>query len=244
MSKGLAAALALLAAGTLVSACESTQDKSAKLAKEAKKVVQAKGLTVTKENPDVSVLSTAVVHDENGTAAVVELRNKTSKPLVALPLAIEVTDSAGKSLFKNNAAGLAPSLVQAALIPPHGKLAWVDDQVQVSVDPHAVKAKVGIPPKATPGEDKPPEIVVGAPHFENDDISGLAAVGRVTNKSKTDQRKLTIFAVARKGGRVVAAGRGQIDRLKAGKGATYHIFFIGNPKGAQLTVSAPPTTFQ
>jgi hypothetical protein len=244
LSKGLAGVLALIAAGTLVSACESTQDKSAKLAKEAKKVVQAKGLTVTKENPNVSVLSTALVHDQNGTAAVVELRNKTNRPLVALPLAIDVTDSAGKSLFKNSAAGLAPSLVQAALIPPRGKLTWVDDQVQVSADPHAVKAKVGVPAKATPGEDKPPEIVVGTPHFENDEVSGLAATGRVTNKSKIDQRQLTIFVVARKGGRVVAAGRGEIDRLKAGKSKPYTVFFIGNPKGAQLTVSAPPTTFQ
>jgi hypothetical protein len=242
LSKALAAAVAALAAGTLASACESTQSKSEKLAKEAKKVIQAKGLTVTRLNPDVSVISTAVIHDANGTAAVVELRNKTSKPLVALPLAIEVTDSAGRSLFKNNASGLAPSLVQAALIPPRGKLTWVDDQVQVSADPHAVKAKVGIPPKATPGT--PPEIVVGAPHFETDEISGLAAVGRVTNKSKIAQRKLTIFVVARKGGRVVAAGRGQIDRVKAGRSAPYQVFFIGNPKGAQLTVSAPPTTFE
>jgi hypothetical protein len=234
--------LVLLAAGALLSACASTQSKSAQLAREAKKVVQAKGLTVTKENPNVKVISTAVIHDANGTAAVVELQNKTSKPLVALPLAIDVTDSAGKSLFKNNASGLAPSLVQAALIPPHGKLLWVDDQVQAASDPHAVKAKVGIPPKATPG--KPPEIVVGAPHFVTDEISGLGAEGRVTNRSKIDQRKLTIFAVARKGGRVVAAGRGQLDRVKAGKDATYRVFFIGNPKGAQLSVSAPPTTFQ
>jgi hypothetical protein len=244
LSKGLAAAVALLAAGTLVSACESTQDKSAKLAKQAKKITQAKGLTVTKLNPDVRVVSTAVVHDANGTAAVVQLRNKTSKPLVSLPLAIDVTDAAGKSLFKNNASGLAPSLVQAALIPPRGELSWVDDQVQVTADPHAVKAKVGIPAKPVAGSAEPPKIVVGPPHFENDDISGLAAVGRVTNKSKIDQRKLTIYAVARKGDKVVAAGRGQVDRLKAGKGAKYQVFFIGNPKGAQLTVSAPPTTFE
>jgi hypothetical protein len=244
VSKGLAGMLALFAVGTLVSACESTQDKSAKLAKEAKKVVQAKGLTVTRLNPDVRVLSTAVVHDANGTAAVVDLRNKTNKPLVALPLAIEVTDSAGKSLFKNNASGLAPSLVQAALIPPRGELVWVDDQVQVATDPHAVKAKVGIPTKATAGTAETPEIVVGKPHFENDEVSGLAAAGRVTNKSKIDQLKLTLFAVARKDGKVVAAGRGEIDRLKAGKSKPYQIFFIGNPKGAQLTVSAPPTTFK
>jgi hypothetical protein len=241
LSKGLIAALALLAAGTLVSACESTQDKSAKLAKEAKKLVQAKGLTVTKVNPDVAVVSTSVLRDQNGTAAVVELRNKTDKPLASLPLAIDVTDSAGKSLFKNNASGLAASLVQAALIPPRGKLVWVDDQVQVSTTPKAVKAKVGVGPPKPPSTL--PEVVVGPAHLEDDPISGISAVGRVTNKSKIDQRKLVIFAVARKGGRIVAAGRGEIDRLKAGKSTHYSIFFIGNPKGAELTLDAPPTTF-
>jgi hypothetical protein len=241
LSKGLVAALALLAAGTLVSACESTQDKSAKLAKEAKKLVQAKGLTVTRLNPDVTVVSTAVLRDANGAAAVVELRNKTDKTLASLPLAIEVTDSAGKSLFKNNASGLANSLVQAALIPPHGELQWVDDQVQVATTPHAVKARVGIAPRQAPA--KPPQIVVGKATLEDDPISGISAVGRITNKSAIDQQKLVIFAVARKGGRIVAAGRGEIDRLKAGKSKQYSIFFIGNPRGAQLTLDAPPTTF-
>ena len=51
-----------------------------------------------------------------------------------------------------------------------------------------------------------------------------------------------IFAVGTKGGRIVAAGRGQIRRVKPGKRARYQIFFIGNPKGASLALSAPPTT--
>jgi hypothetical protein len=241
LTKALATGLALAAAATLVSACESTQDKSAKLAKEAKKLVQAKGLTVTKVNPDVAVVSTTVLRDANGAAAVVELRNKTDKPLTSLPVAIDVTDASGKSLFKNNASGLAASLVSAALIPPHGKLVWVDDQVQVATTPKGVTAKVGIGPPKPPATL--PEIVVGPAHLEDDPISGISAVGRVTNKSKIDQRKLVVFAVARKGGRIVAAGRGELDRVKAGKSVAYSIFFIGNPKGAQLTLDAPPTTF-
>jgi len=242
LTKPLVAALALLAAGVLVSACETTQDKSAKLAKEAKKLVQAKGLTVTRVNPNVAVVSTSVLKDANGAAAVVELRNKTNKPLVSLPLAIDVTDSAGKSLFKNNASGLAAALVQAALVPAHGELVWVDDQVQVSTAPKAVKAKVGLGPSQAPASL--PQIVVTKPHFEDDPISGISAVGRITNKSKIDQQKLVIFAVGRKGGRIVAAGRGELDRLRAGKSAAYSIFFIGNPKGAELTLDAPPTTFR
>jgi len=49
-----------------------------------------------------------------------------------------------------------------------------------------------------------------------------------------------VFAVARRGGRVVAAGRGQIPRLKPGKRVRYQAFFIGNAHGAHVAVSAPP----
>ena len=83
-----------------------------------------------------------------------------------------------------------------------------------------------------------------APHLENDPTSGISAVGRVTNRSSILQRKLVLYCVARRGARIVAAGRGGIDRLKPGKSARYTIFFIGNPKGARLTVAAPPTTLR
>jgi hypothetical protein len=43
----------------------------------------------------------------------------------------------------------------------------------------------------------------------------------------------------------VAAGRGQIKALKVGaKPASYTIYFIGNPVGADVTIQAPPTTLQ
>ena len=63
----------------------------------------------------------------------------------------------------------------------------------------------------------------------------MAAVGFAANRSKVEQRKLVIFAVARKGGRVVAAGRAQINRVKPRKRTRYTIFFIGNPRGARIS---------
>ena len=242
MRRAPVAAVAVLAlVSPLVSACESTQDKSAKLAREAQKVVQQHGLTVTRVNPAVRVVSTAVIKDANGTAVVVELRNRSARTLAGLPLAINVKGAGGKSLFKNNAPGLESSLVQAALLPPHGTLTWVNDQVQAAATPHAVAARVGVTSHRAPA--KLPKIGVSSPRLENDPISGVEAVGRVTNHSAIDQRFLAVFVVARRGGSVVAAGRGVVQRLRAGKSAAYKVFFIGNPKGARLTVSAPPTTF-
>jgi hypothetical protein len=51
--------------------------------------------------------------------------------------------------------------------------------------------------------------------------------------------------VARQGGRIVAAGRGQIKALKVeAKPAPYVIYFIGDPAGADVTIQAPPTVLQ
>ncbi len=69
--------------------------------------------------------------------------------------------------------------------------------------------------------------------------------GTVTNDSGIEQHGLTLFAVARKGDQVVAAGRGGIDTIPPDGGERpYHIYFIGDPKGAQVTVTAPPSTLE
>ena len=64
----------------VLAGCESSQDKSARLAKLAKSARKEKGIVVRRRNPDVQVLRTAVVHDANGTAAAVELRMRGKKP--------------------------------------------------------------------------------------------------------------------------------------------------------------------
>jgi hypothetical protein len=54
-----------------------------------------------------------------------------------------------------------------------------------------------------------------------------------------------ISCVARKGDRILAAGRGIVDRLAPAAGAkkptTFTVFFIGDPKGAAVDCAAPPT---
>jgi hypothetical protein len=42
----------------------------------------------------------------------------------------------------------------------------------------------------------------------------------------------------------VAAGRSAIQRLKPGQKLFYHVYFIGDPSGASLSVEAPPTVLQ
>lgn len=218
--------------------CQSTQDKSSELAKNAKSVAQEKGLTVTRQNPDVRVVRATALSDQNGAAAVVELRNASRKTLINVPIAIDVKDATGASVFKNDTPGLQPTLVGQPVLLPGQDVAWVNDQVQASGDVKSVTATVGVSNQPPPA--KLPSLTITRPTLLDDPASGVYAQGDVTNRSGVEQRKLIVFGVATRGGRVVAAGRSGIDKLKPGKHAQYRIYFIGNPKGREVRRERPP----
>lgn len=238
MRRTVALALPLICAAALP-ACESTQDKAAQLRKQGAKAFSQKGLSVKRKSKSVEVSGRTVLSDPNGTAAVVELENRTSKTLRGVPIAIDVTDGR-KSLFKNDDPGLEPSLVGIPVIRPRERVAWINDQV-FAESPKAVKVTVGTERGTVKAA---PQMKVSEPELIPDPVSGLAAEGKVTNPSKILQKKLVLYAVARKGGKVVAAGAGGIEKLRPGKSAGYQIFFIGKPKGAKITIATPPTTLQ
>jgi hypothetical protein len=226
-----------------ISGCESSQQTSAKLKREGKNAIAGqRGLVIQASNREVKVVQTAVVTDSNGTAAVVVMRNLSPTPLGQLPIAIDVRGRGNKSVFQNNGAGLQTALVAVASLPGRAEIAWVNDQVVPSGQALSVKAEVGAGGAGAP--PKLPQIDVGPAHIVSDPISGIEADGSIHNASSVTQLKLFVFCVARRGGRVVAAGRGAIARLAAGGRASYHVFLIGNPQGAQLTVTAPPTVLR
>ncbi|MGI8439375.1 MAG: hypothetical protein ACR2NV_04095 [Thermoleophilaceae bacterium] len=235
-----------LCATLLVTGCTSTQDKAAKLRAQGSAASGQKGLEVKRQNPNVSVGTTKVIQDENGTAAVVELENKTRRDFASVPVSLEVLGAKRKPVFKNDAAGLEPSLVSTSLLRGGESLLWVNDQVAVGQEigskARTARAKVGMP--TAPPPKSIPKLSVSSPRLVKDPVSGDFARGNVTNRSKVEQQKLIIYAVARKGGRIVAAGKGGIDRLPAKGRRLYRIFFIGKPAGAELELSAPPVAFK
>lgn len=235
------APLLLLTAALLGGGCETTQDKSERLEKVGGAATREKGLKIGAKSSDVEVSGTAVIADSNGAAAVVELQNTSRRPLAGVPLAIDVTDGR-RSVFKNDAPGLEPSLVGVPALAAGASLAWVHDQILGEGAAKSVNATVGKDSGGAPS--RLPRIDVGRPALSRDPTSGLAAEGTIVNRSDLLQRELTLFAVARKGRRIVAAGRGQIERLRPGKTARYQIFFIGNPQGARIEIAAPPTNLK
>ena len=241
--KRAGALLVAAVAAVALSACQTTQELSAQRAKSAKKLVAEKGLTIGRPNPDVAVGRTAIVQDANGIAAVVELRNKGKGAQAHLPVAISVTDAAGRPLYQNNLAGLEDSLVSMALLDGGQDAFWVNNQVTATGKPAKVSAVVGMPKGKLPG--KVPSLVISGVTLSTDSGSNVAK-GTITNKSAVAQKRVTIFCVARRGSKIVAAGRAIVDRIPpaGGKPTPFNVFFIGNPKGAKLSFAAPPTVLE
>ncbi len=236
----LAVAVGLLAVAGL-SACQSTQSRSAELEAEGgTKLLSEDGLEIKHRNADVKVTSTALLPPAEGVSAVVvSLHNDSDQNLTEVPILIEVENTKGKPFYSNDIPGIEPALATVPYIPAHGDSEWVNDQVLGAGKPKTVEVKVGAGGGTFSGPM--PDIEVSQPKLEGDPVSGLSAIGTVVNKTGVDQRRLLLYVVARKGGEVVAAGRGALDHLKPeAKKVDYTVFFVGDPSGAELTLSEFP----
>jgi hypothetical protein len=229
--RAVAAALTLAALGA--AGCESTVDKADNLAKEGSSAFKRKGLGVTAVDASIHVVRARVLHDASGSAAVVELRNSGRRAIRDAPIAIDVRDGHGKTVFRNDAAGLQASLSRVPLLPAGKTVVWVNDQVQATAPPRKVLVRVG---RGTPATEAP-DLPVDGVHLAGDPVSGLEAAGRVRNATGEIQHNVVVSAVARKHAKVVAAGRSLIPAVAPGKTQNFHVFFIGNPRGAELSVS-------
>ncbi len=233
-------AVALAGVALVVTGCESTQDKSAKIAAELGPVAEEQGLKISARNRSVTVVSTVLLSDANGGAVVVELHNDSGRDLAEVPLLIDVLDANGRSVYRNDIPGIEPALAAVPYIPAGGNATWVHDQVLASGKPAKVKATVGAGGVEFSG--RVPQVSVSEPKLEGDPYTGIDAGGEVVNESGEDIDRLLLYAVAREGGKIVAAGRGAIEPLKdKPKPVPYNIFFIGDPKGADVTIAEYPT---
>jgi hypothetical protein len=236
---------ALVLAALALTACESNQERSAKLEQAAKRhehevgrqqALAQRALAITRVSTKIKVTSATVVHTTQGAAALLTLRNTSGVMLRHVPIQINVTDAHGASVFKNDSAGTSATLVSAALVPAHGAISWIDDQVETS---GGVPARV----LATVGEGMPttgtlPQLQVQGAHLAE---TGEAE-GSVANHSRVNQQELVVYAVARKGATVVAAGRAVLANAAAGSSTPFQVYFVGNPGGARIEYSAPATS--
>jgi hypothetical protein len=235
------AALAALAALALTG-CETSAEKSAKLERAALARLPTgaapSGLKITRASAVLKILSSVVLHDSEGTAAVVTLRNDSSSAQRAVPLAITVRGAGGSTLYSNTGSGLAPSLVTVSYVPAHATTTWIDDQVQAAETPTSLSAEAG-EGKRTHGQVPLIEVHRGEIAQE---AGGTEIKGTAVNRSKVTQKELVIYAVSAPGGRIVAAGRAVLAELTGGASAPFSILLIGAARGGSgLSLSAPAT---
>jgi hypothetical protein len=228
----------LAAAALALSSCESTVDAARKISRQGEIAFRQHGISVGRVDRQIRVLGSAIIRDQNGTAVVVVLRNVGHRTVVNAPIAIDIRNAAGKSVFRNNTPGLQADLAHVPLLPPGQAIDWVNDQVLPSGTPAAVIARVGAGAQA---HTAVPSFPVSGLRLVDDSATGYDATGRVHNTSGLTQLHLVLFAVARRGGRIVAAGRAILTRVPPGRSAVFHAYFIGNPQGARLSVTAPPS---
>ena len=238
-----AVACAGILAGVVLSGCESSQTKSARLRAAAANSAPEKGLTITRTNPDVRVTDAVVLTDKTSkrSAAVVTLRNASRRTQTALPLLFTLTDAAGKKVYANDLAGASADLTTVPSLPAGGSLVWVNDVIVNVAGATAAEAKVGTGKGA---DGAVPRMRISDVRLETDALDGATAVGKVFNESEVVQDRLVIFAVGRRANKIVAAGRAVVPKLKPGaKGAPFTLFFVGDPREAKLSVAAPAVSF-
>jgi hypothetical protein len=229
----VAASLAILAAA--VSGCATTQDSNKRISVRFDRTLASrKPLELKGTDPDVKVIRTAVVDGKDGSAIVVVLRNTGDVPVNDLP--IEVGPQGGEPI--NTAANVPYFQSHAPAIAPGAEVTWV----YASKDPIGSSeafARVGAPAS-------PPLTTAG--HVAELEASGKggdsSVQAEVTNDTGVPQYDLDVYAVARKGGRFVAAGRVSLEHLGVSKSAHLILPLVGDAKGTQVQVFAPQTLFQ
>ncbi len=238
-------ALAMISLAVMCCGCQTTQEKSAAIEKSAKhETLALQGVSVTAENPSVRVLQSTVVHSSESTAVVVSLRNTSSRALENAPIEITVRDAKDDVLFKNDQPGEAPSLTHVSLLEPSAQTTWVDDQVQLPGSPSPAPTSAGaLVGEAGRVSGAIPQISVSGAIPGGETSSEAGAAGGVTNRSSVTQQNLVVNAVARRGAKIVAAGRAILPEVAPGATAPFQIYFVGNVGGARIETSAPPTTF-
>ncbi len=221
-----------------LSGCETTQEESAKLEKTAKHFALARrGLTIAHASTQVHVLGATVVHSSEGAAAAVTVTNTSSHALRSVPIAITVRSASGQRVYQNNAPGLEAGLTSISSLPAHDTVTWVDDQVPTTGGPASVSAIAGVAPA---GSGPEPQIEVQGVHLAEAATGEIS--GTVRNRSNVTQQHLVVYALARRAGMIVAAGRAVLAEVAAGASVPFQAFLVGAPAGAKLEASAPAST--
>ena len=238
----------LVAAASALSACESSQDKNARLKIAAAKAQQdaLKPVSIGKPDQRVKVLKKEIINGPDGrVAVVVTLKNTSSTAIRDVPIGLQVSDAKGGAPFYSNTiAGYGADLNHLSLIRPGQTFEWINDQITGGKG-SKVSVTVG---KGVDIKNPPPDPKLTKMKWWDDAVSGWTYKGRAVSTSSIPQVRLIIYSTVRQGGKLVAAGRSAIERLaKGGKPqlvAVLPVTTVKDPSTGSVTAISPPVSFK
>ncbi len=229
--------------GVSLSACESTEQESAKLNREGQQLLAGQGaLKLGAVNHSVKVSDVSLFTSSGRAAVAMRLTGTSTRGQVGVPVLVNVTGPGGKLLYSNETAGLETSLQRGSVPNPGQAEWWVDDQVLLAPGSSDGSAKVSVHIGTGTGAPAAASVVPRASGVQLGAQDGLSTVsGRLVGRFPAANSKVPVYAVALRAGHVVAAGRAVVSApSRRGEPAPFQIFLVGDATGASLQLSVAP----
>jgi hypothetical protein len=245
-AKAMAAVLVSSAvlAGLGASGCETTQKAAARVRINSERTLEGrKPVKIKGHAENIDIVDASLIKGDGAGAVVVEVKNTGTEPVSDLPILVGVSAADGDKEPLNGGKDLPYFQTHLPAVSAGHTMTWV--YVAKKVDPDAAKAYAEIGAGPTPpftSVTTIPEIDIGTPTASADDPSKVTV--DVKNDLGFTQYDLPVFAWATKGDRPVAAAFASAGDLESGETETVDLDLIGDAKGAELHVSAPPTIYQ
>jgi hypothetical protein len=221
------------------SACESTEQESAKIARQ-EQAAGASALKLGAVNPRVRVSEVTLVKGGGRMAVAARLTSSSTRVQTNVPVLVSVSGTAGKILYTNATPGLEASLQHVSSLRAHQAVWFVDDQVLTNQQTSKVTVQAGTG-ASTPSS---PAMSFTSTALHTAQQAGVSVLsGKLVAHGASPRVGATLFAVALKNGRVRAAGRATVTSVSRSRAATpFQIFLVGDAAGATVELSAVPVT--
>jgi hypothetical protein len=214
--------------------CATTQQRNARVKLQAERELAARNpLRVGRLNPQVDVRGVALVRGHGESAVIVQLASRSATPLTDVPIAVGVRTAHGRPVQLNGAPRLGWFSTHVAAIAPHSETSWVFTTRRALPSGVRPFARVGVPGNG------PHSDVAKLPRLDVTALGGGRV--RVRNASGVPQLDLPVYAVARAGGRPVAAGRTSLAQLGGDHETTVRVPLVGRDSPAPPEAFSTPT---
>jgi|LakMenEpi03Aug12_release.lakeMendotaPanAssembly.Ray.scaffolds.fasta_scaffold83051_3 hypothetical protein len=228
-------ALLLLIAVVVLTGCESTFDKAAKLRAEQGTIADVEAVDV-QQTEGITAETLAIIPSADGLmAAVVVQISSTGPGLLWAPIEVKLLDASGAEVGTNNVPGADPTLIHLPALAQGEQALYVNDQIAITGTPVEAKVTVAGEPvtaQLLPGLTVTKAVVTEDPSF------GTTWTATITNDTGARQEQVIVQAILRDGETITSAGIAIVAGLDPGASADVQGFFIGTNTG-ELEVFAP-----